>query len=142
MPWLDDYQVVYEAILRHIKDKGILVYHRVIKSGAAGYYNQLNGSITVSKEARGTIEGCYYLCHEKSHAEQHRYGEFNDFFTMDKVFSEEKLALVIAAEVDADKKAQKMLKSWGVNYTPASLTEEGLKQNIEFWKSYYFKKVT
>lgn len=136
-PWID-YSAAYSAILRHIKDKGIRVFHRTIKSGAGGYYDANQCIITIDKSARGTIEGCYYALHELGHWEQDRYGEFKGFFTMDKVFSEEKLALVIAAEIDADKKAQKMLKSWGIQYVPLSLTEVGLKRNTEFWEKYYF----
>lgn len=134
--WLN-YSAPYESILRHIKDKGIRVFHRTITGGVAGYYDGGKCIITIDKRFRGKVEGCFYLCHEFCHYNQYRYNEFPDFFKIDGALDEITLPLVIEAELDADKKASKMLKSWGINYEPATFTKAGLEEYIIFWKKYY-----
>jgi hypothetical protein len=136
-PW-KDYAPVYKSILRQIKDKGIRVFHRSIRHGAGGLFDQNQCIITIDKTYKNTLYGCFVLCHELIHFEQSRINEFPGFFEISGEFTQEKLDLIIAAEVDADKKASKMLKMWGINYEPLSFTKVGLEENIKFWKKYYF----
>ena len=137
-----DFSDTYQAILNHIKDCGIRVFHRDIKGGAGGYYDAEKCIITIDKSAHNKIEGCYYLCHEKIHYDQARINRFPGFFEMDNIFSEEKLALIIAAEMDAVIGGHKMLKKWGINYEPKEMTKAGLEQSTQFWKEYYFKDIS
>ena len=138
MVWLDNYKTAYNLILAHIKSKGIKVFHREIKGGAGGHYNWNKVIITIDKQCKGTLEGCYLLCHELIHWEQNRYDRFPGFFEMDTEFSEEKLKIVIDAEMDAVKGACKMLKTWGINYESSELTAGGYEESVKFWKKYYF----
>lgn len=128
----------YRAILCHIKEKGIRVYHREIKSGAGATFDCRKTIITVDKQYKDTWEGCYLLCHELTHRTQYYEGRFLKFFEESLEFNEDNFQLVITAEMDAVRGAVKLLKTWGIKYEPPELTENGLSESIKFWREYYF----
>ena len=133
-----DHSLVYEAILLYIKNKGIKIIHRTIRTGAGGTFAADKKIITIDKAARNTLNGCFYLCHEFIHYKQHVNNEFPGFFNITGEYTREKMDLIIRAEIDADKRGSKLLMGWGLDYSPASLEEDGLVGHIKFWKKYYF----
>jgi len=130
-------KTLYNSILCHIKSKGIRVYHREIKSGAGGLFDYQKTIITISKDLKHTYEGCGVLCHELSHFYDYREGRFLRFF--EEILTEKDLDLIIEAEMSAIKNSVKLLKMWGIPYSPPELTEKGFKESVEFWKRYYFQ---
>lgn len=126
----------YNSILNFIKSKGIRVYHRKIKSGAAGLFDCRQTIITIDKDLRDTYEGCGVLCHELSHFYDYRDGKFLKFF--EEKLNKNDLDLVIEAEMSAIKNSVKLLKMCGIPYSPPELTEKGYNESVEFWKKYYF----
>ena len=135
MTWLTP-RSPYRAILVHIKSKGIKVFHRKIKSGAGGLFNHQTMIITIDKEYKDTWDGCYFLAHELVHFTQHREGNFKRFFADERDLTLEE---IIEAEMDAVRGAVKMLKLWGIQYTPKEFSEEGYNESVKFWKEYYGK---
>lgn len=135
MTWLNP-KTPYNAILCHIKSKGIKVYHREIKFGADGLFDYSKTIITINKELKHTYEGCAVLCHELSHFYDYRDGKFSKFF--EKPLKKEDLDLIIEAEMSAIKNSVKLLKMWGIPYSPTELTKEGFNESLKFWKEYYF----
>jgi hypothetical protein len=127
----------YNAILCHIKSKGIRVYHREIKSGACGLFDCQKTIITISKDLKNTYEGCGVLCHELSHFCDYQEGKFLKFF--EERLTEKDLDLIIEAEMSAIKNAVKLSKMWEIQYSPPELTKKGFDESVEFWKKYYFQ---
>lgn len=128
----------YHAILCFIKEKGIRVYHREIKSGAGATFDCRKVIITIDKQYRDTWEGCGLLCHELSHFYDWREGKFKKFFEESFEYSEENMALVVEAEMSAIKGSVKLMKSWGIKYEAPELTESGYNKSVKFWREYYF----
>lgn len=133
-----DYPSIYEDILKSIKNEGIRVIHKKLKKGLGGQYDPNTTVLYVSKETRGTLLGCFYICHELNHYYQHRNGEFPDFFKGFENYSDSAMAQIIGAEQGASKGAKRMLKMWGIKYEPPELKEENLPDYIKFWRKYYF----
>jgi hypothetical protein len=135
MGWLNP-KAPYNAILCHIKSKGIKVYHREMNNGADGLFDCKKIIITINKDIKYTYHGCAVLCHELQHFNDYRDGKFRKFFEEHLVESD--LDLIIEAEMSAIKNSLKLLKMWGIKYSPRELTDEGFNESIEFWKKYYF----
>jgi hypothetical protein len=132
---------LYDTLLKTFRDEGMKIIHRKLK-GAGGLYCCEKNIITISTKYRNTLEGCYYLCHEKIHAEQRRYNEFPEFFSMGKKihFDETIFQKVLEAEMDAVKRANLTLKMFGVPFSPPELTKDGFEYAKDFWKNYYFRE--
>lgn len=130
----------YQEILFDIRAKGYIVRHKKLPKDIAGFFNSDTWKIEIDSSLRETLEGCYCLCHEFSHLQQIRYNEFMIFHKLSnkEEFTEEKFREVVAAEVDAARRAQKMLKQYNIYYTPEELTKKGLKDYKIFWRKYYF----
>ncbi len=140
MPWLNS-KSPYNSILRHIKEKGIRVYHRQMKNGAGGLFDCRQTIITIDKEFRETWAGCYLLLHELSHWYQYREGKYIKFFETKLENTEENHQLVLEAEFGAINGAIKLLKMWNVSYIPSESTEKGKEEAIKFYMKYYFGRV-
>ena len=84
--------------------------------------------------------GCYLLCHEKIHMDQCRYNEHPEFFKLPRKikFSEEIFEKILDAEMEAVKKANTMLKMFGIPFTAPELSEDGYQFAKKFWREYYF----
>lgn len=136
MGWLNS-RAPYNSILRYIKERGVRVFHREIKSGAGGLFDCEKVIITIDKDSRETWEGCYLLAHEQCHYLDWREGKFKDFFSGNYKNDEAGLNLIIEAEMSAVNGAVEMLKMWGIDHKPAELTKSGLEDSIRFWKKYY-----
>jgi len=134
-------QGYYTLLLKTFRGEGVKIIHRKL-NGAGGLYCPVKDLVTISSEYKETLEGCYYLCHERSHWQQARYNEFPEFFKMKakQPFNEEIFEQIIDAEMDAVKRANVMLKMFGIPFSPPELTKEGFKNAKEFWKKHYFKK--
>ena len=140
-PKIQDIEIKYKTILEDIKFLGYKVVHKKLPKDVAGYFNPDTYGIEVDKTIKNTLEGCYCLLHELFHAIDYREGKFKKFFKMedDEEFSEEKLQLIIEAELSAATQAQKRLRHYGIEYTPNELTERGYKDCVKFWRKEYFK---
>lgn len=134
-------QNYYLILLKTLKSQGIKIIHRKLKN-AGGLYDPLTNIITISSEFRNTLEGCYLLCHEYQHYTQKKYNEHPDFFNLAKkpIFNEELFEKILDAEMEAVKKANVMLKMFGVPFVPNELSESGYKDAVKFWREYYFGK--
>lgn len=139
MPWLNA-KAPYNSILRHIKERGIRVYHRQMKNGAGGLFDCRQTIITIDKEFRETWEGCGLLLHEFSHYNDYREGKFRNFFEIKLKDTEENRKLVLDAEFSAVNGSVKLLKMWGIEYIPDELTPGGRESATKFWLEYYFGK--
>lgn len=133
--WLNP-KAPYNAILRYIKERGVRVYHREIKTGAGGLFDCRQTIITIHKDYRETWEGCVLLAHEYQHHMDHREGKFKEFF--ERRLKEEDLNLIIEAEMSAIKGSVRFLKMWGINHDAPELTPEGYEKSLKFWRKYYF----
>jgi len=109
MPWLNA-KAPYNSILRHIKERGIRVYHRQMKNGAGGLFDCRQTIITIDKEFRDTWAGCYLQLHEYQHFMDNREGKFRKFFETKLEDTEENRKLIIEAEFSAVNGAIKLLK--------------------------------
>lgn len=139
MPWLNP-KAPYNAILSHIKERGVRVYHRDLKEEAGGLFDCRKSIITIHKDYRETWDGCYFAAHEWAHWCDYREGKFLNFFETNLEFTQENLNLIIEAEMSAVNGAVKFLKMWGIKYEPRELTEKGYKECLEFWQNRYFPK--
>jgi len=131
----------YELLLETFRAQGIKIIHRKLK-GAGGLYCWSKDLVTINSQYKNTLEGCNYLCHEISHRQQKRYNEFPKFFNMPSIrldFDEKLFGLILEAEMDAVKRANILLKTFGVPFTPPELTPKGFEHAKNFWKNYYFK---
>lgn len=72
------------------------------------------------------------MLHEIVHHQQNRYNEYPNFFKLSKKlkFNEEIFEEILSAEMDAVKRANLMLKMFGVPFSPPELTPDG--------REYYF----
>ncbi len=129
----------YNSILRYIKAKGVRVFHRALKD-TGGLFDYKKVIITISKEFRNTWAGCGLLLHEFQHFIDWREGKFRKFFETKLDYTPENVDLVIKAETSAVNGAIKMLKMWGVDYSPEETTQTGYDKSIKFWIKYYFNK--
>lgn len=127
----------YEEILRFIRGKGIKVYHRKIRDTFNATYDSDRCFITIDHNIRGTIDGCYSLCHEFAHWQQHRIGEFPEYFK-NLIKTEKDLSIVYKAEQDAARKALRMLYFWKIRYAPPELDSRKKKYLMEVYRELHF----
>jgi hypothetical protein len=131
----------YTLLLKTFRGKGITIIHRQLK-WADGLYDSETNVITISSEHKNTLYGCYIICHEIAHYNQMKYNEHPEFFKLgnDIEFTEELFEYIMDVEMEAVKKANTMLKMFGIPYSPSELTKEGYQEARESWKNYYFRK--
>jgi hypothetical protein len=131
----------YTLLLKTFKGEGITIIHRALKN-AGGFYCPRTNKITISTEYRNTLQGCYLLCHEYQHRLQDRFNEYPNFFKIppgQHPFNEALFEEILDAEMEAVKKANVMLKMFGIPYSPNALTQDGYEEAKKFWREYYFK---
>jgi len=135
MPWLNE-KAPYNSILRHIKERGIRVFHRQMKNGVGGLFDCRQTIITIDKESRETWAGCYLLLHEYYHSQQYRDGKFLLFFETILEDTEYNRKMVLEAEFGAVNGAVSLLKQWGIKYTTNEI--ENPEEAKKFWLNHYF----
>lgn len=133
-------QGYYTLLLKTFRGEGITIIHRQLKQ-AGGFYCPSTTKIIISSEYRNTLMGCYLLCHEYQHRLQDRYNDYPNFFKLSKKapFSEELFEEILSAEMEAVKKANTMLKMFGIPFTAPELSPDGYEYAKKFWREYYFK---
>lgn len=127
----------YERLLEHIKSKGVRVYHRTFDPERQGNYETDGCYITIQSSIRGTVGGCYALAHEFGHWQQHRAGEFSEFFKNTQ-YSKRMLNLAYRAEQDAARRAKRLLWFYGLKCSPVELDTKQKKDLLKFYRKNYF----
>jgi hypothetical protein len=132
-------QGYYTLLLKTFRGEGVTIIHRQLKQ-AGGFYCSTTDKITISSEYKNTLEGCGIMLHEIAHRQQCRFNEFPRFFNLPKKlqFSEELFEEILSAEMDAVKRANVMLKMFGIPFSCKELTPDGYEHAKKFWREYYF----
>ena len=132
----------YNTLLETFRAGGAKIVHRKLKK-AGGLYCHGTDTITIASEFKETLFGCNLLCHEISHREQYQKNLFRGFFMLPAKkmeFDPMIFDLILRAEMDAVSRADKLLKFFGIPYSPVELADKGYKESKEFWRNFYFLK--
>ncbi len=127
----------YALVLSYLRAAGCKVRHRNMTK-CIGTYNVETGLITIANHVKGTVTGVYGLFHERMHMLDHRNKHFRQFFRGYDTYKPEYMDEVIAAEENAAKFAQRMMKGIGLKYEPIELDPKEREGLLKFWRKRYF----
>lgn len=137
---------VYLAVYHYLKSKKLRIVHRTLNGCAAELFPETK-LVRIDKKHRNKAYGSLCLLHEYIHylqweARNHvpMYKEFFDIAVseQDTVYSYDKMLIVEAVELEADRKAKELLETFGTKMHPKELSEHNREKNIKLWRDAYF----